>query len=292
MPVQNPFAINNIGNISQWDGTNLGPPSAYGTPPTGSVVPGVNASSAITELAATLGTLTAQSGANSIVSVSTIGMGVAGVVLSGTYGANTVVVFEYTQDGSIWVPVFGAPSLSATQMATVTLTANQTFPIDFGVYGSTNFRVRCTTYVSGTINVNIILSAANVEPAPTVAAIVTDGAGNSLGTMSAYGTSPGAVLAVPINANVTNTVMAMDSSTGLVGATAPSYASANGYANPQGLETAVSTFSPFPIQSDPLLLQVVDMLERILACLEATKKMSGSAFDNFERTEDHFHEMN
>lgn len=202
MPVQNPFGgftvvANN--NIAQWDGVNLGTPSAWGTPATGQVVIGVNADSFIAELAATTGTLTTQSGAGSTVTVSTTGMGVASVVLSGTYGAGTVVAFQYTQDGSVWTTAYGTSGGAPVQTSIVTLTANQTVEYDFGVYGTTQFRAVCTTYVSGTVNVNIILSAANIEPSPTVAAIVTDSIGNEIGS-----TSEGSPATTGLNVHVQN----------------------------------------------------------------------------------------
>src|SRR5271155_3056815 len=43
MPVNNPFALTFSGNITQWDGTNLGQPTVWGTPATGQTVIGVNA---------------------------------------------------------------------------------------------------------------------------------------------------------------------------------------------------------------------------------------------------------
>jgi hypothetical protein len=130
--------------------------------------------SAISQPTATTGSITSSSGGTSIVSITTLNMGVASVIFSGTYGPATVVA-EFTQDGTIWVPAVGTAGAVDVQTSTVVLAANQIAQSDYGIYGSTAFRLRCTAFTSGTINVNIIPTAANIEPAPTVASIVTDG---------------------------------------------------------------------------------------------------------------------
>jgi hypothetical protein len=115
--------------------------------------------------------------------MSTLGMSVVSVSFNGTY-AGVGVVFEYTDASGIWFSDTCVPGNQSIQVTSLTLSTNASYALDCGVYGTTNFRVRSTAYTSGTANVTLTASAASIEPAPTVAGIVTDNAGNAIGSTS------------------------------------------------------------------------------------------------------------
>lgn len=143
------------------------------------------------QAASVTGTITSASGAGSTVSIPTLGAGVVSVYLTGTY-AGVTINFEESDDSGTTFFLTSATSASASiQVNTVTLVNNSAVSYDVGAYGTTNIRVRASGYTSGTLNVTLIYSAANIEPASTVGAIVTDGSGNTI-------TSTGAALDVNI----------------------------------------------------------------------------------------------
>lgn len=112
----------------------------------------------------TSGTITTSS---STVSAGTIGYGVATVTVNGTY-AGVTVNFEFSDDGSNWYSDTCTRSDTALQESSEALPSNQSRAWDCGVSAATNFRVRSSAYSSGTANIGITLSAAAIEPAPTV----------------------------------------------------------------------------------------------------------------------------
>ena len=119
------------------------------------------------QVARTTGTITS---ATSTVPVAATGYGVATVTVNGTY-AGVTVNFEFSDDnGTTWYAETCARTDSAIQENSEALPSNQTRAWDCGVYATTNFRVRASAFTSGTANVGITLSAAPVEPAPTVSA--------------------------------------------------------------------------------------------------------------------------
>ena len=90
--------------------------------------------------------------------------------MNGTY-AGVTINFEFSDDnGTTWYAETCTRTDSAIQENSEALPSNQTRAWDCGVYATTNFRVRASAYTSGTTNVGITLSAAPVEPAPTVSA--------------------------------------------------------------------------------------------------------------------------
>jgi hypothetical protein len=104
------------------------------------------------------------------VEVSVVGYGEASVTVSGTFTGSSVN-FETSDD----------PNLANWYSDTCTRTDNPIQEIgealpnstnrawDCGVAGSLKFRIRQSAYTSGTVNVGITITAASIEPAPTVA---------------------------------------------------------------------------------------------------------------------------
>ncbi|HEY6249133.1 MAG TPA: hypothetical protein VI685_04185, partial [Candidatus Angelobacter sp.] len=119
------------------------------------------------QVARTTGTITS---ASSTIQVATPGYGVATVTVNGTY-AGVTVNFEFSDDsGTTWYTETCTRTDAALQENGEALPSNQTRAWDCGVYATTNFRIRASAYTSGTANIGITLSAAPIEPAPTVSA--------------------------------------------------------------------------------------------------------------------------
>lgn len=154
----------------------------------------------LAQLAAQAGSITASA---QTVSTVTAGYGVALVTFHGTY-AGVAVVFEFSDDaGTTWYTDSCWTPALPTLFNTLTLATNATSGVYCNAASTTNVRVRSTAYTSGTATVNITPSAAGIDPAGAVNAVVTDGAGDVLGTFSSYGSTPTG-LALSVNANVTN----------------------------------------------------------------------------------------
>ena len=157
-------------DLDQLAGIALASPTSYGTAPTGSVL-GVNAyitnnpSILQAQPSRTTGTITTSS---STVSAATTGYASATVTVNGTY-AGVTVNFEFSDDGgTTWYPFQCARVDAAIQESSEALGSNVSRAWDCGIYASSNFRVRSSAYTSGTANIGITLSAAAIEPAPTV----------------------------------------------------------------------------------------------------------------------------
>ena len=119
------------------------------------------------QVARTTGTITS---ATSTVPVAAVGYGVATVTVNGTY-AGVTINFEFSDDNATtWYTETCTRTDTAIQESSEALPSNQTRAWDCGVYAATNFRVRASAYTSGTANIGITMSAAPVEPAPTVSA--------------------------------------------------------------------------------------------------------------------------
>ena len=113
----------------------------------------------------TTGTITTSS---TSIPVSVAGYSVATVTVNGTY-AGVTINFEFSDDGGT---TYYSDTCTRTdtnvQESSEALPSNQTRAWDCGVFAATNFRVRSSAYTSGTANIGITLSAASIEPAPTV----------------------------------------------------------------------------------------------------------------------------
>lgn len=144
----------------------------------------------------TTGTLTT---ASSTVSLSTTGSGVVGVTVNGTY-SGVAINFEFSDDGgTTWYTTTCTRTDLNLQETFENLPTNQTRAWDCATYASTNFRVRASSYISGTANIGLTYSAASIEPAPTVStsglvnSFLNDAYSNAQGT----GQNPVKVTIVP-----------------------------------------------------------------------------------------------
>lgn len=206
-----------------------------------SVGPGISQSDRVA------GTITTNA---SVVSVVTPGWSVATVTISGTY-AGVTINFETTDDGTNWYATTCTRTDTPTQEVSEAVTANATRSWDCGVYGTTGFRVRASAYSSGTGNIGITLSGANIEPSPTVSGTMTLGAGTAIvGKVGIDQTTPGTTNGVQVNAALpagTNVIGHVIADTGST--TAVTSATATGFnAQVQGSVASGSTAADRPIQ--------------------------------------------
>lgn len=104
------------------------------------------------------------------VPVTTSGYGVATVTINGTYSLTPI--FEFSDDGTTWYATTCTRTDAAVQESAPAALVNLTRAWDCSIYSTTNFRVRATTFTSGTANIGILLSATHVEAAPTVSLAV------------------------------------------------------------------------------------------------------------------------
>lgn len=114
------------------------------------------------------GTLTTNSGAGSTVAVASSSWGTASVTINGTY-AGLTGAFEISDDGgTTWYPTTCTRTDAAIQDTAPVVATNATIAWDCAIFGTTNFRVRASAFGSGTANVGITLTVAQVETSPTV----------------------------------------------------------------------------------------------------------------------------
>jgi hypothetical protein len=121
--------------------------------------------------ARTTGTLTSTTcPGTGCVSVATTGYGSATVTVSGTY--SVTAVFEFSTDGgTTYFPTTCTRTDAAVQETTTGAIVSVSRAWDCSVYATTNFRVRASTFVSGSAAVGFTLTSAAVEAAPTVSMI-------------------------------------------------------------------------------------------------------------------------
>lgn len=94
------------------------------------------------------------------------------VRVNGTYAAT--LVFEASDDdGTVWVPILCARSDGNTAESTTGALTNNTRAWKVNISGYTQFRVRCTAFTSGTVNVRITPSTLVFDPVPVTAASVS-----------------------------------------------------------------------------------------------------------------------
>lgn len=87
------------------------------------------------------------------------------ITVSGTYGANTIVLFEASDDGGTqWYRVGMQREDSGTPESQATLAANTNYSWAGYIGGFNRFRVRCSTFVSGSVAVRITPTADAVDP--------------------------------------------------------------------------------------------------------------------------------
>src|SRR5271168_4966247 len=175
-------------NITQWNSVNLGSPSAYGTSPGAVNVIGVNAF--VTNTVAVSGTVTVNQGTSPWV-----------VSLTSTTITGTVAV---TQSTSPWVVAGALTNNNAAPTATL-----------IGVMDHIAETAYATvTYTTG----DVVLATTDLHGATNVD--LQAYAGTALGAGSNYGTSPGAVNVMGVNAFITNTVPVTLTSTTITGTVA------------------------------------------------------------------------
>jgi hypothetical protein len=148
------------------------------------------------QTARTAGTITTSS---TSIPISTAGFSVATITVNGTY-AGITVNFEFSDDGgSTYYPDTCSRTDTNVQESSEALPSNQSRAWDCGVFAATNFRVRSSAFTSGTANIGITLSAAPIEPAPTVsmsgigqvsATASANGSANPIFTRETDGTNP------------------------------------------------------------------------------------------------------
>lgn len=97
--------------------------------------------------------------------------GVATVTINGTYSLTPI--FEFSDDGGSYYALTCTRSDTNVQESSAGALVNTVRAWDCSVYGTSNFRVRATAFVSGSANIGITLSTAAVEAAPTVALATT-----------------------------------------------------------------------------------------------------------------------
>lgn len=147
MPVQNPFNLTFNGNITQWDSTNLGAPSNYGTSPGAVTVIGVNAF--VTNTVAVTLTSTTITGTVTVVGDAANGSAVAGnpVLIAGSDGtdARTLFVNSSGYAGVIVETALpnGSNTIGAVTQASGPWTVTQTPATSGGL--STNVQQALTT---------------------------------------------------------------------------------------------------------------------------------------------------
>src|SRR5271155_183041 len=177
-------------NITQWNSVNLGSPSAYGTSPGAVNVIGVNAFITNTPAVTVSGTVgVTQSTSPWVVS------------LTSTTITGTVAV---TQSTSPWVVAGALTNNNAAPTATL-----------IGVMDHIAETAYATvTYTTG----DVVLATTDLHGATNVD--LQAYAGTALGAGSNYGTSPGAVNVMGVNAFITNTVPVTLTSTTITGTVA------------------------------------------------------------------------
>jgi hypothetical protein len=99
--------------------------------------------------------------------VNTTNFNLAGVTVHGTFTGVTLN-FEFSDDGVTWYPNTCARTDIAVQESSESIADGVNRAWDCSVYNTTQFRVRPTTYGSGTAIVGITLTSVQVEAAPTV----------------------------------------------------------------------------------------------------------------------------
>lgn len=141
-------------------------------------------------------------GATSCVTVSTSGYAVATVSVHGTYGSSTIN-FEFSDDGgTTYYPELCSETAASAQESNKSGT-NASTAWDCGVYAATNFEVRQSAISSGTAVVNITLSAAGIEPAPSVGLV----AGTAvIGKVGIDQTTPGTTNATEVTASTDSSI--------------------------------------------------------------------------------------
>jgi len=216
-------------NLTQVDGVALGAPSAYGTSPGAVTVVGVNAFITNVPAVSQSGTWNVTvntalpAGSNNIGSVN---QGTSPWVVSLTSTTITGAV-AVTQSTSPWVVDGNLTHNNAAPAATnvgalvaVASAAAPTYTAGDQVLLSTdlagNTRVTLTTALPAGANT---IGAVNQGTSPWVTN-VTQWDSTALGAPSAYGTSPGAVNVIGVNAFITNTVAVTLASTTITGTVA------------------------------------------------------------------------
>src|SRR5271157_5002030 len=177
-------------NITQWNSVNLGSPSAYGTSPGAVNVIGVNAF--VTNTVAVSGTVTVNQGTSPWV-----------VSLTSTTITGTVAV---TQSTSPWVVAGALTNNNAAPTATLIGVMSHIAETAYTtVTYTTGDVVLATTDLHGALNQDLQAYA-----------------GTALGAGSNYGTSPGAVNVMGVNAFITNTpAVTVSGTVGVTQSTSP-----------------------------------------------------------------------
>lgn len=140
------------------------------------------------DLDATVGTITANA---QTIQVDTRRLGNITAMVSGTF-AGVTLVFEASLDGTAWFGIQGArTNANVIEPSSGSLSATPAYAWEFGCAAFAWFRVRATTFTSGTQNVTLKGGANSTEPAP---------ASQITGTQPVSGTV--AVSALPAGTNL------------------------------------------------------------------------------------------
>lgn len=101
----------------------------------------------------------------SIITLPTKDYDIATVTIHGTY-AGVAVIFEFSDDGgTTWYTDTCARSDTPLLETGESVAANATLSWDCGIVATTNFRVRSTSYASGTATINLTMTQDQIEPA-------------------------------------------------------------------------------------------------------------------------------
>lgn len=115
-----------------------------------------------TQPAVVTGTITS---ATSVVTVPCVGMGIASVAMTGPTFANVTVVFEGTLDGTTWFRLTGMqPENREIRDGFYGQNGGSLNLIDIPLGSYLQFRVRATTYTSGTANIAVSLRSIAYNP--------------------------------------------------------------------------------------------------------------------------------
>lgn len=134
--------------------------------------------------------------AASVVTASAVsGYNIATVGVAGTY-AGVAFVFEGSPDGTNWFGIQGQQTDNGAPNTTSTLPANTVRAWDVPVGAWTQFRVRATSWVSGTASILLMLQSMPTEPLPTTVPA----------TFPTYTGSTNGIVSVPTTASTTTSI--------------------------------------------------------------------------------------
>jgi hypothetical protein len=195
-----------------------------GVAPAGNSSPVIQAFSGST----TLQTAAVANGNGTNMVINGYGGAVLHVVCSVACSGGTTINFEVSFDGTTYLAIQGTPIGGGAPTSTATTTGD----FGFNIAGYTDLRARISNYSAGTITVTGFSSSPSaLQPAVIATNNLTQINGVALGSPSAYGTSPGTVNVMGVNAFITNTVPVTLTSTTITGTVAVVGPTAVGSAN-------------------------------------------------------------